>query len=133
METSIKFKRSEHGMPDDYGRKFTKMLNEAVGGKANWSDDQWPHGEALTTDQKLRIRRFEDGPEFYFNLVNSFAACGSFLISAIALWYSIPKKEKSVGGTRYVELRAEGITVSIDCEKSKNNEKIIKKIVKAVS
>ena len=131
MSEMIKFGRTLPGAPDDYGMKFTKFLNEAVGGKKNWESDDWAHGIALTSDQRLRIKRCEDGPEFYLNLANTFSACGGFLLSAITLWFTIPKKEKQGSGKRFVEIRSPGLRVRIDCTDVKKAGKRVNNIIKA--
>jgi len=132
MSEMIKFGRTRPGAPDDYGKKFTQFLNKSVGGKKEWKPDEWPHGIALTSDQSLRVKRCEDGPEFYLNLANTFAACGSFLVSAMTLWFTVPRREKQIDGERFVEIRSPGLRVRIDCTNVKKAERRFKRIVKAL-
>ncbi len=132
MEPIVKFKRSVHGAPDDYGISFMKELNRAVGGKRNWMTGSWSHGEANTKDNGLRIRRCEDGPEFYLNVANTIAAYGSLIVSLTSLWFSIPKREKELKGKRTIVLRQPGLCVDLECENYKKNKSRVEKIIKAM-
>jgi hypothetical protein len=132
MDSMIKFKRTITGPPDDYGTTFTKELNRTVGGKRQWKYDEWPHGMTVTEDNGLRVKRCEDGPEFYLNLANTFAAYGSMLLALISLWRTIPKREKQFGGKRYIEINHPGISVRINITDPHLAERRLEKLLKVL-
>lgn len=132
-EVVAKFFRSRQGLATDYGKKFSGALDNSVGGISSWDTTHWSHGVAPTLDGNLRIRRCEDGPEFYLNAANSLAACGSFLVSVATLWLTTRSRpEKAQNGDREVRFYYDGVTIVITATKRKRSERILRRLLTAL-
>ncbi len=131
---TIKLARTTVFDPDDYGPEFEKCLDRLVGGKEAWTQPPRAHRRGMVEGTKIVVQRCEDGPEFWFNVANLALASGSFIVSAIALWYTIPKREKKENGQRFVQVRTDEWEVQIKANGSKGpSQKQLKRVLKALA
>jgi hypothetical protein len=131
---TIKLVRTSVLDPDDYGPEFEKCLDKLVGGKEAWKQPPRAHRRGKIPETAIVVQRCEDGPEFWFNVANLALASGSFIVSAIALWYTIPKREKKENGQRFVQVRTDKWDVQISASgTAKPSQKELKRILKALT
>jgi hypothetical protein len=129
----IKLVRTTVFDPDDYGPQFEKCLDRLVGGKSEWKQSRNAHRQAMIPGTRIVVQRHEDGPEFWFNLANLALASGSFVVSTVALWYQIPKREKKENGERHVRISTPQCDVRITARGTKGpSERQLKQILKAL-
>ena len=131
---TIKLARTTVFDPDDYGPEFEKCLDRLVGGKEAWTQPPRAHRRGRVEGTKIVVQRCEDGPEFWFNVANLALASGSFVVSAIELWYTIPKREKKENGQRFVQVTTPRCEVRITATGAQGpSEKELKRILKALT
>ena len=118
-DVTIKLVRTKVFDPDDYGPAFEKCLDRLVGGKQAWKQPRRAHRRGTIAGTQVAVQRHEDGPEFWFNLANLALASGSLIVSAVALWYQIPKREKKENGERFVRISTPECEVQIQSRGAK--------------
>jgi hypothetical protein len=80
----------------------------------------------------IKVRRCEDGPEF--ELINLGIAGGQLLVATIALWFSLPKREKARKGERFIEIRTPDVELRVKASDSKaGRQKQLARLIRAIS
>jgi hypothetical protein len=127
---SIKLSRTAGFDSDDYGGEFEIQLDQLVGGKDRWRQPKRGHRTAKVLNTEIKVKRCEDGPDFV-SVGNLILSAGQFVIATLALWFSIPKREKEQNGERFLEVRSPEMNVKVKLQGSKlDREKVIRRILK---